>query len=453
MPSCQSIDVEQFLEHLTNFDAVFYKSLSRNDHQWADGKESHQSGVLIPREYIRFFGLEEPPVENDSITVDMDWILNGERKHRRDMARTWGHDETKLRYYCGGNRQARPEVHLTCVYNPYFEELRHGPLFVSGRIPDDESFHFLSVIADTSRPDLLEELRTSIDIPEGSIWGLATLRHTPRTAGFADDELTTNLQQLIRRKATTLYQQRADQTRLPTTRATSDASWSIVESHKNLVGEHVAGPGIAQANDPFHSAVKNAPGNLVRWILQKVEFQLVRHMERLHYPVQIADEIRENCDDSLPDDWDELEMAISDTLDSTITIAKSLTQSRRTRAGNSFEWHIAHLLDAYGIAYDRQVGDRRIDFVLDAGSEEIELSAKTTSRERWKQLHRGVFFITLDREISSENLEKIGRDGIRLVVPEKDKRELEHYRQDDNIETFSTFFQRFGKIPCASRIW
>ena len=134
----------------------------------------------------------------------------------------------------------------------------------------------------------------------------------------------------------------------------------------------------------------------------------------------------------------------------------SAAQTRKRRAGLSFEHHIQRLLRDGRIRHEAQVvfGGRRPDFVLpDMAAlndpervESLILSLKTTLRERWKQLglerrFGAVFLATVDDRVSMPAIEEMGRNGIVLVVPELLKKSKEAcYSDSAGVITFRDFF-------------
>jgi hypothetical protein len=99
---------------------------------------------------------------------------------------------------------------------------------------------------------------------------------------------------------------------------------------------------------------------------------------------------------------------------------------------------------------------KRPDFVLPsltwlkappAGqSNGLILSAKTTLRERWKQVEREMqgcelFLATVDENIAANAIEEMNSMGIRLVVPEalKVSKDTE-YDRHGNVVSFRDFF-------------
>ena len=122
-------------------------------------------------------------------------------------------------------------------------------------------------------------------------------------------------------------------------------------------------------------------------------------------------------------------------IDEFVSAANSITNRRRARAGRSFENHIRFVLKDARIPFVHQPHiDGRPDFIIpnadayyddDYPSDQLfVVGAKTTSRERWRQLlgeGRRVtskYFITLQPNMSKNQFEAIVKADVRLVVPE-----------------------------------
>lgn len=102
-------------------------------------------------------------------------------------------------------------------------------------------------------------------------------------------------------------------------------------------------------------------------------------------------------------------------------------------------------------------GGRRPDFVLPSlillndvnrdAEDAIVLSAKTTLRERWKQLNMerfrsGLFLATVDDRISADAIQEMAGLEIILVVPESLKNAKQtDYEKKTNVITFKEFFE------------
>ena len=136
----------------------------------------------------------------------------------------------------------------------------------------------------------------------------------------------------------------------------------------------------------------------------------------------------------------------------------SAAQTRKTRAGRSFEQHVQRLLVDGRVRHQAQavLGGRRPDFVLpDVATlnraedrDTLILSLKTTLRERWKQLglerpHAPVFMATVDDRVSADAIADMTRSGIVLVVDESLKKSKEAvYEKQAQVITFRDFFDQ-----------
>jgi len=135
----------------------------------------------------------------------------------------------------------------------------------------------------------------------------------------------------------------------------------------------------------------------------------------------------------------------------------SAAQTRKSRAGLSFEHHVKRLLVDGRVRHEAQVvfGGRRPDFVLPdvatlndkSRTDALILSLKTTLRERWKQLgmerkHGAVFLATVDDRVFTPAIEEMARNDIVLVVPESLKTSKEAcYADSADVITFRDFFR------------
>ncbi|MFW6047433.1 MAG: type II restriction endonuclease, partial [Candidatus Woesearchaeota archaeon] len=409
MPSCTQEDLDLFLDDLKKYDMIFYKSLSTNDHAWYEDANKHQNAVLIPRQYFTFFGFDSYPLQNASYKIDVTWFLDGDSYTRRDVENPQNNYKTTIKYWRKNNRQKRPEIHLSNLYNPYFANLNDGSIFIVGRIPINNTNRYNAIIIDDN--DILKKFKKTIDIPDGDPWG--TIQLSKKTIDPDFFELDTYLEQ----KAKELYELCSGK---PSTEMTSNAIWNLIRDNEELIREVVNCKGIHLANSPFKVSKKNAPGNLVRWMFTKAEFKLYKFIEKLHYPEIIVSAIRDEIND-FPTSWEVLIEYTGQVLNKIISVSQSITNSRSSRAGYSFEWHISNLLESYEIKFKRQVGKKNIDFTIYYGENEYNLSAKTTAKERWKQIYDNFYFMTLDRNITKNTLENMKEKNITLVVPEEDK--------------------------------
>lgn len=126
------------------------------------------------------------------------------------------------------------------------------------------------------------------------------------------------------------------------------------------------------------------------------------------------------------------------SIDEFIKVANTLLNRRKSRAGKSLEHHLAALFSGNGIAFESQViteGKKKPDFIFPSGaayhdpdfivSKLTFLAAKTTCKDRWRQILNEAdrlrdetkFLCTLQRGISSKQMEEMDTEKVRLVVP------------------------------------
>lgn len=157
-------------------------------------------------------------------------------------------------------------------------------------------------------------------------------------------------------------------------------------------------------------------------------------------------------------------------------ISLSNTQSRRSRAGKTFEAIIYKLYETYGYPYVSQgkIGkkgftEKGLGKMVDSLLPHIEAfeqrrdkvvigTMKTTLRERWQEVVEEVsrtslpkiYLLTIDEDIAESKAQQMGKHNIVLVVPEwvKKKPKLSKYR---NIISFEDYFTE--EIPDVLKYW
>ena len=192
------------------------------------------------------------------------------------------------------------------------------------------------------------------------------------------------------------------------------------------------------------------PGDAIMRISRDIEYKLYKQAELRHRAAEVLRIITEGgkgLAESIVRGFPQLDATFL-----------SASQHRKSRAGRSFERHIARLLSDGGIAFEEQAvtGGRRPDFVMPSlivlndksrtFEEALILSAKTTLRERWKQLAMekfdcALFLATVDDRVSTDAVDDMLKQEICLVVPESLKKSKETcYALKENVITFRTFF-------------
>jgi len=404
---------------------LLIKKLSRNDCLWAEGREyGHQNGVYIPKEVREscFFpelvntNPAKPHIFESSLTSF--WPETGETK------------TSALKHYSNKG----PEMHFTGVPKELFSGLTPASLLLGGRLREpvaESGYWFMTIDSASEEAELVESM---FDLGSDFHFGLfdpAAALSVPRdeTEALIRD-LTANL------SAGTLQAFINSVSTLPSSESLAAAAQESYMKENGL-----------QTLDPF--AIPN-PGDAIMRISRDIEFALYKRAELRHRAAEVVRIITTGG-------YGLVESIVRGfpQLDATFL---SASQHRKSRAGRSFERHIARFLTDGRIQFEEQAvtGGRRPDFVMPslivlnqkdrAFETALVLSAKTTLRERWKQLamerfNCALFLATVDDRVSADAIDDMLRQQICLVVPEslKDSKET-CYSAKENVITFRTFF-------------
>jgi hypothetical protein len=418
------VDHNEIREWMAKSTRLLLKKLSQNDCGWADGPENgHQNGAYIPREIresdffpaLRNINSLKPHIfETRFGTL---WPQTGEVK------------ESRLTHYSNKGT----EMHFTRVPREVFSELTPASLMIGGvlREPVDAVCHWFMIIDSAS--DEAELLETIFDLDSSFHFGLfdpMLITHPPKDeTEQLIDELNAHL------KAGTLARYIASVCKLP-------APHELAKDAQLLYLKQNGLPRL----DPY---VIECPGDAIMQISRDIEYRLYKRAELRH---RAAEVIR------IVTGGDDLVSSVVRRFPELDSMFLSASQLRKSRAGRSFEQHISCILSDGEIAFEEQAvtGGRRPDFVLPdlnilkdskrSFNDAIVLSAKTTLRERWKQIvmerfNCALFLATVDDRVSSEAIEDMSKQGICLVVPESLKKSKETcYKNKANVITFRDFF-------------
>lgn len=122
------------------------------------------------------------------------------------------------------------------------------------------------------------------------------------------------------------------------------------------------------------------------------------------------------------------------TVDDFLTVAQTVANRRKSRAGRSLELHLAKVFSEAGVHYDRGEStedNRRPDFVFPsiadyrAGRPTRMLGVKTSVKERWRQVIDEAARIpdkhlfTLSEGVSVDQFNQMRGAGLTLVTPEE----------------------------------
>lgn len=423
-------------------DRVFVKKLARNDCSWADDPENkHQGGFYIPRE-IRDSGFL-PPLSNSSTSAP--------HIYESYFSVFWPSSSEVCRVRNVHYSNKGPESHLTNVPSEQFCDLSPASTLILGRLrasialdesgvvlrrtyvnrkllPPTEPAGYWCVIVD-SVDDEAEILETAFSLPSDFHFALFAPEQINDTL---DEEecLITELSAALRDGTLDTYIARQHLPRPEQLAADAQVAWLHQHHHATL--------------DPF--AIE-APGDAVMRISRDIEYTLYKRAELRQRAAQVAGLLLHGQDPvtALVRGFGQLD-----------GLFLSAAQTRKSRAGRSFEQHVQRLLIDGRVRHQAQavLGGRRPDFVLPDvatlnGAQDRDtliLSLKTTLRERWKQLglerpHAPVFLATVDDRVSTEAIADMARNGIVLVVPESLKASKEAvYEKQDEVITFRDFF-------------
>jgi hypothetical protein len=414
---------------------VYIKKLALNDWQWSEDRNKHQGGPYIPHD-DRDSGFFPPLAKKERKAGDAEIHEALFEIFWPTIDATFSQHARLVHYLSKGE-----ETHMTRVPSDAFKGLAPASFLLICRSDEGPNPIFKAVTIDSQSAtcdyliDLFQigpDFRSGIFIPASV--------HKTRASKlmlFIEEALDAYNKGLIEEFA-------AHHSRIPRPKELAAIA------QKQYMREH----GI-DSFDPFKLKF---PGDVIRDISRGLEYELFREFETRFRAMELVLVILGN---------DSSRMTVSRALTNIITefpridkILLSAAQTRKSRAGASFENHIERLLIDGNIPHEVQVvieAKKRPDFVLPSFTvykntsrshmEALVLSAKTTLRERWKQVHGEIrncdlYLATVDENIAVNAIEDMGQQGIKLVVPESLKHsDTTAYRKQDNVISFKDFFE------------
>lgn len=407
---------------------ILIKKLSRNDCRWADDPNNHQSGVYIPvrvrsEKYFPQLVTHSDPSKTHIKRASFKtfWPVSGEIKS------SW------LRHFTNKGSEA----HLTRLPKSEFANLTPASLMVGGvlkkALHDGICYWFIVVDSSTEVAELLE---TRFELAVDFECDLFDPDQNAHSEFECRESLIYEINSAL--STNTLASFINTVSRLPSSEALASEAQNIYLKSHGL-----------KSLDPYSSGLKS-PGDAIMKISRDIEFRLYKYAELRHRAADVIRIITEGDRD--------LVTAIVKGFPQLDASFLSASQHRKSRAGRSFERHIGRLLIDGGVLFKEQVvtGGRRPDFVSPnetilkskdrSFNEALVLSAKTTLRERWKQVamedfNCALFLATVDDRISSDAINDMGKKNICLVVPESLKVSSDTcYKDKANVITFRNFF-------------
>lgn len=404
---------------------LLVKKLSRNDCSWADDPENgHQNGVYIPR-VIResdFF----PQLKN--INPAKPHIF--EAKLKTLWPKTGEIKASNLKHYSNKGT----EMHFTGVPKDEFIELTPASLMIGGILCesiDDVSYWFMVVDSASEEVELLESM---FDLDADFHYGLFDPADALKIQKDETEQLIYELSEALKNGSLASFI--ATVSKMPVPESLAMQAQNIFLQQQKLANL-----------SPYEI---EAPGDAIMKISRDIEYSLYKRSERRYRAAEVLRIITSGGADIVS----AIVRGFPD-LDATFL---SASQHRKSRAGRSFEHHIARVLRDGRLLFEEQAvtGGRRPDFVLPnlvvlkadkrKFEEALVLSAKTTLRERWKQVamekfNCALFLATVDDRVSSDAIDDMSKQGIHLVVPESLKKSKETcYNGKVNVITFREFF-------------
>lgn len=442
-------DADLLTRLLERADQVLVKKLSNNDRQWAhekiddDGRavpgkrKNNQAGVYIPHEQrdSGFFPALQVKARADADADEIREVF---------FPTVWpqsGSDERKdsrLVHYTSKGQ----ETHLTRVPKPAFADLLPASFLVMGRLNDGKEtfFECLTIDSDSDEAALLADL---FDIQPDFLIGIfepaeRKKAELERILDFADRVIAAWL-------AGNIVSFSRDNAAIPVTAELARMARNAFMSKYGL-----------EKINPFEM---EAPGDALREISRMIEWDLFREYQRRERSVELVrlvmgDEPKEVTASAII-------RKLIDELPSIDALMLSASQQRKSRAGYSYEHHIEAMLTDGNIPFEKQVilaSKKRPDFILpslafiDSGKTGAEtgliLSAKTTLRERWKQVEREkgsrpLFLTTVDENIAGSAIEDMASIGVFLVIPESLREsKASEYDGHANVLSFHDFCEK-----------
>jgi len=426
-----SVDVVSDL--LKQADEIYIKKLALNDWQWATNPNAHQGGAYIPHE-DRDSGFFPPLVakvrpgggaEIRECFFEIWWPVN----------QSFTIKEARLANY----RSKKEETHLTRLPAEPFERLNPASLLIVAKRRKPARYEAVTV--DSNSP-AYQHLVDLLELPAQFESGFFQPRKIEQTR---EERLFHFIGQAV-----SAFEGRSFRSFM--------AMHAVLPPPRDLADQarnrYLAEKGLLDLN-PYRL---KRPGDIVMEISRETELEIYREYEIRQRSLELINLI-------LGDDPEE--MSVQQALMNIVTefpkidrVLLSAAQTRKARAGASFEHHIERMLVDGGIPHAVQVvveSKRRPDFVLPdrrtyatpdrAHEAALVLSAKTTLRERWKQVASEIrncdlYLATVDETIAANAIADMEQQGITLVVPESLKHsDTTTYRKAANVISFKEFFE------------
>lgn len=414
-------------------DKVAIKKLSKNDRSWSwAAPESHQAGFYIPHEFRGSF-----------FPSDQDLATRSDKPHilqKRIRGRWPGLlDDVKEMTYRRFTNKAS-EAHFTVPPKAAFANIGPASFVVLCRKRDEDGLFFdcLTIDSGSLVYAIVEQQFEMLPSFLAGVFDPPKIDAVPESIASEIDVLigefiaaTHNgtLPQLIMQ-----YRQIPDGAAIT---ALAQSTWLAADARRSF--------------DPF---LLDHPGNELRQLTTEIEFTIYRSHELRFRAAQALEIIFR---DGVAPTTEQIVQRVVRNFIPLYQVMLNASQQRKTRVGTGFEAHIRKMLEAGQIPHAEQavVSTRRPDFVLpnkplyvSKSADALVLAAKTTLRERWKQVpmeqrNCTVFLATMDEKVTRSAVRDMAGLQITLVVPEAFKAHgtVIEYAKEPNVLTFKEFFR------------
>lgn len=414
---------------LDESESLFAKKLSLNDRDWARHSNKHQGGVYVhveQRDSDFFPRLSKKTREKDDAAeireafVDIEWPTVRENKTARLV----------------NYRSKKEETHLTRLPKPPFRDAAPASLLIIGK--RDGRYRAMVVDSDSDEYEFVHNVLSLAPDFVSGIFVLSFIRkeREEKAVSFIDEVVRAffdgSFPAFVLRYS-----------HMPTT----------VELAQTARRQYLTQNDLPNLN-PYKM---DKPGDALRTISRHVEYEIFKDLQIKIRSIELIRIIL--GDDPAKVDIEKALRAIVLNFSKIDAMLLSAAQQRKSRAGYSFEHHIEMMMKDGGIPFDKQVvleAKKRPDFILPSQvlyedakrthAETLVLSAKTTLRERWKQVggeirNCDLFLATVDENIAQNAIRDMKSQGISLVVPESLKNSnMTDYGSEPNVLSFRTFF-------------
>jgi hypothetical protein len=414
-------------------DQVLVKKLSNNDRDWARYTNKHQAGVYIPHEQrdSGFFPALTAKARDAATAKEIREVYFTTVWPQASIAEK----RSRLVHYTSKGQ----ETHMTGLPKEAFIELSPASLLVMGRLSSGAGYSYECLTIDSGSDEVLllaELFNLAADF-------LVDIFEPAERKAEERDRILDFAEQVIAAwKKGSIAAFAKDNAAMPSTiELAAKARQTFLKKY-----------GLDKTN-PFDL---DRPGDALREISRIIEWDLFRDYQRRERAVELVRLVLGDMPGNIP--VSEIIRKLIDQLPAIDALMLSASQQRKSRAGYSYEHHIESMLLDGNIPFEKQViieARKRPDFILPSlafvdrrtkhAKTGLILSAKTTLRERWKQVEREkgkrrLFLTTVDENIAGSSIEDMASFGVHLVIPESLRLSKEtEYKDHKNVVSFKEF--------------